>query len=133
MSALDPHERDLVKCEDMRIHAERAREFLGARTLEDFLGDELVQAAVIRCIEVIGEAARLISQDTRARAPQIPWTLIVGMRHVLAHDYGTVVLDKVYEVVRLHLPDLLTRLTPLIESLENDVGWQGDDQADRAP
>ncbi|TVQ50511.1 MAG: DUF86 domain-containing protein [Phycisphaerales bacterium] len=130
MSALDPRERDLVKCEDMRIHAERACEYLGDRTLEEFLDDHLIQAAVIRCVEVIGEAARLVSEDTRRRAPDIPWPLIVGMRHVLAHDYGTVVLDKVYEVVKSHLPELLMQLAPLIESLERDTGWQDGDGAD---
>lgn len=133
MSALDPRERDLVKCEDMRIHAKRACEYLGQRTLQEFLNDDLIQAAVIRCIEVVGEAARLVSEDTRARDSQIPWPLIVGMRHVLAHDYGTVVLDKVYEVVKLHLPDLLTRLSPLIETLEKDVGWQGGEDTNLAP
>jgi uncharacterized protein with HEPN domain len=93
MSALDPHERDLVKCEDMRIHAERAREFLGGRTLEEFLADELVQAAVIRCVEVIGEAARLVSDDSRKRARDIPWPLIIGMpmcwRTNTARSYST--------------------------------------------
>jgi len=123
MSALDPRERDLVKCEDMRIHAERACEFLGERTLDEFLGDQLIQAAVIRCVEVIGEAARLVSEETRQRAPEIPWPLIVGMRHVLAHEYGAVILDKVYEVVTEHVPELLARLAPLIEELEKDVGW----------
>lgn len=127
MSALDPQQRDLVKCEDMRIHAERAVEYLGDRTLEEFLDDHLIQAAVIRCVEVVGEAARLVSEDTRRRAPEIPWPLIVGMRHVLAHDYGTVVLDKVYEVVTSHLPDLLTQLGPLIEALEKDVRWPNDE------
>ncbi|MBX3372613.1 MAG: DUF86 domain-containing protein [Phycisphaeraceae bacterium] len=129
MSALDPRERDLVKCEDMRIHAERACEYLGERTLEEFLEDDLVQAAVIRCIEVVGEAARLVSDEARRRSPSIPWPLIVGMRHVLAHEYGTVVLDKVYEVVKVHLPDLLVHLAPLIASLEHDVGWKGDRDA----
>lgn len=127
MNAPDPRERDLVKCEDMRIHAERACEYLGERTLDEFLDDHLIQAAVVRCVEVIGEAARLVSDDTRERAPQIPWHLIVGMRHVLAHDYGTVVLDRVHEVVTSHLPELLSHLGPLIESLEKDVGWSGDE------
>ena len=72
MSALDSRERDLVKCEDMRIYAERARQFLGSRSLEEFLTDEMAQAAVIRCVEVIGEAARLVSEDSRRRAPDIP-------------------------------------------------------------
>lgn len=123
MSARNPRQRDLVKCEDMRIHAERARAFLAQRTLDEFLRDELVQAAVIRCVEVIGGAARLVSEDTRRRAREIPWPLITGMRHVLAHEYGAVILDKVYEVVTDHLPELLTRLGPLIEALEQDVGW----------
>lgn len=133
MNAIDSRERDLVKCEDMRIHAERAREFLGTRTLDEFLDDELVQAAVIRCVEVIGEAARSVSEDTRRRAPEIPWPLITGMRNVLAHEYGTVVLDKIYEVVTDHLSELLAQLSPLIESLEQDVGWQPDDAPDSSP
>lgn len=127
MSRPNPRERDLVKCEDMRLHAERAQQYLGERSLDEFLRDDLIQAAVIRCVEVIGEAARLVSEDTRKRASEIPWTQITGMRHVLAHEYGTVVLDKVYEVVKNHLPVLLTELLPLIESLERDVGWSDDE------
>ncbi len=68
MSALDPRQRDLVKCEDMRIWAERARTFLASRSLEEFRADPMLQAAVVRCVEVIGEAARLVSEDTRRRA-----------------------------------------------------------------
>ncbi len=117
-------ERDLVKCEDMRLHARHAIEFLGDRSLEALLDDALTQAAVIRCVEVVGEAARLGSSDTQQRAPDIPWSLIVGMRHVLAHDYSGVMLDKVHKVVRTHLPDLLEHLEPLIASLEVEVGWQ---------
>ena len=123
MSALEPRERDLVKCEDMRIHAARDREFLGERTPDEFLADQLVQAAVIRCVEVIGVAARLVSDETRKRSPEIPWPLITGMRNVLAQHYGSVILDKVYEVVTEHVPELLARLGPLIEALEKDVGW----------
>ncbi len=126
MSTPDPRERDLVKCEDMRLHAERARQFLGARSLEEFLADDMVQAAVVRCVEVIGEAARLVSEETRRRAPEIPWPLVTGMRHVLAHDYGTVDLDKVYGVVTENLPELRARLLVLIKALEKDVGWKED-------
>ena len=131
MSPVDPRERDLVKCEDMRIHAEHAREFLGSRSLCDFLADELVKAAAIRCLEVIGEAARLVSEDTRRRAPEIPWPLIIGMRHVLAHDYGAVDLNKVYRVVTDELPGLLMHLGPLITALERDVGWNDKEAHER--
>jgi len=129
MSPLDPRERDLVKCEDMRIYAERAKEFLGSRSLPDFRADDLLQAAVIRCVEVIGEAARLVSDDTRLRDPEIPWQLIIGMRNVLAHDYGAVDIEKVYRVVIEHVPKLLRRVKVLIAALENDVDWTDDDCA----
>ena len=123
----DRLERDLVKCEDMRLHAERACRFLGARSVEELQADELVQSAIVRCVEVVGEAARLVSEETRLRAPGIPWSLIVGMRHVLAHDYGVVNLDKVCDVVKGHLPSLVAERTPLIRALEADVGWTEDE------
>ena len=56
-----------------------------------------------------------------------------GMRNVLAHEYGTVVPDKIYEVVTDHLPELLIRPAPLIESLEQDVGWQPGGAPDSSP
>jgi uncharacterized protein with HEPN domain len=109
------------------LHGERALRFLGARTLAEFQADDLVQAAVIRSVEVIGEAARQVSEESRGRAPAIPWTLIVGMRNILIHDYGAVDTEKVYDVVRNHVPALLTQLTGLIPELEHDVGWTDTD------
>ncbi len=121
--SLDPRERDLVKCEDMRLYAERAIDYAGSLSLTDFLANDLVQAAVVRCVEVIGEAARLVSDDTRRRSPAIPWPLIVGMRHILAHDYGAVNLDKVHQIVKENLPDLIKNLKPLIADLEQETHW----------
>jgi len=125
----DPRQRDLVKCEDMRIHAKRAVDYVGSRSLEDFMADDMVQAAVVRCVEVIGEAARLVSEDTRARTPGIPWPLIVGMRHILAHDYAAVNLDKVHAVVTEHLPALLEELDTAIAVLERQTGWTEDQKS----
>lgn len=116
-------ERDLVKCEDMRIHAENACRFLGNMTLDDFSGNDMVQAAVIRSIEVIGEAAKQISAGSRHLAPEIPWPLIVGMRNVLIHDYGTIDIEKVYDVVKEYLPGLLQSLVRVITEIEREVGW----------
>ena len=133
MSALDPRERDLAKCEDMRLHAERAQRFLGARTLAEFQADEMLQAAVIRSVEVIGEAARLVSEETRRRAPEVPWALIVGMRNILMHNYGAVDLEKVYSVARDHVPVLLSQLAALIPLLERDVGWTDKEERAEGP
>jgi len=115
----------------MRLYAERAQRFLGSMSPAEFENDELIQDAVIRCVEVIGEAARLVSDETCRRAPDIPWSVIVGMRHFLAHNYSAVDLGKVHNVVTQHIPDLLLRLPPLIRLLEQDVGWN-DDAPDEA-
>jgi uncharacterized protein with HEPN domain len=124
----DPLERDLVKCEDMRLYAERAVQYLGRRSLEEFLADDLVQSAVIRCVEVIGEAGRLVSDGTRQHAPEIPWQLIIGTRHILAHNYGAVNLDKVYAVVKEHLPELVKNLERLIARLEEETRWSDEEK-----
>ena len=91
---------------------------------EQFQRDATLMRAFVKSIEVIGEAARLVSEETRKRAPKIPWPLITGMRHVLAHDYGAVDLDRVYDVVAHQLPDLLVHLHELIMALEKDTGWK---------
>ena len=90
------------------------------------MSDDMVQAAVIRCVEVVGEAARQVSEATRRRAPDIPWAQIVGMRNIIAHDYGAVDLERVYSVVTKDLPELLEHIHILICSLENEVGWGED-------
>jgi uncharacterized protein with HEPN domain len=110
----------------MRIHAERARKYMGTRSLEEFLSDDMVQAAVIRCVEVVGEAARQVSEDARRRAPGIPWAQTVGMRNILAHDYGAVDLERVYSVVTEDLPELLEHINKLISSLEKELDWRED-------
>ena len=77
----------------------------------------------MRCVEVIREAAGLVSEGAHRRAPAIPWALIVGMRHILAHDYGVVNLDKPHDVVTRHVPGLIAEPAPLIAALESEVGW----------
>lgn len=124
MSTQDRFERDLVKCEDMRIYAERARQFLGGMSRKEFFSDDLVQAAVIRCFEVIGEAARQVSNETRQLAPEIPWSLIIGMRNILIHDYGVVDLDRVYDAATIDLPELTGNIYGIISKLESKVEWK---------
>jgi len=89
------------------------------------LSDELVQDAVIRCVEVIGEAARHVSETTRSRVSSVPWAEIVGMRNLLVHDYGGVDLEQVYDTVMGSIPTLIADLSKLIATLEAEVGWPG--------
>jgi uncharacterized protein with HEPN domain len=73
---------------------------------EGFRGSTLIQDAVIRNFEVIGEATKRLSAELRNRNTTVPWTRIAGLRDVLIHDYLGVDLDEVWAIVEGRLPDL---------------------------
>jgi uncharacterized protein with HEPN domain len=109
-------ERDLALLLDMSLAAGDAITFTQGLDEVVFLKSRLHQNAVIRSLEVIGEAASRVSQAFREGHPQIPWREITGMRHRLIHGYGEVRLDVVWAVVRDDLPNLIAALRPLIPS-----------------
>ena len=76
----------------------------------DFVADEKTAYAVIRALEIIGEATRRTPADTLGRYPQIPWARIVGLRNRLIHNYDDVRMQTVWDIVNLHLPRLLSIL-----------------------
>jgi uncharacterized protein with HEPN domain len=75
---------------------------------------EELQDAVIRNIEVIGEAAKRVSVDTRRLMPALDWRAICGMRDVLIHDYVGVDIDEVWNVAALRISELETLLTDFL-------------------
>ena len=85
-----------------------------------FLENELVQDAVIRQLEILGEAAGRISKDTCARFPQIPWPKITGLRHRLIHDYLGVDLDLVWNVVTVDLAEVTPSIRSMLSALQAD-------------
>lgn len=106
--------RDAALLLDMLLAARDARSFVEGLDEAAFFASRLHQNAVIRSVEVIGEAAGKVSAATQADHPEIPWRDITGMRHRLIHGYGDVRLDLVWKVVREHLEPLITQLVRLI-------------------
>ena len=106
--------RDDALLLDILLAAEDAREFARGLDWAKFSASKLHQSAIIRCLEIIGEAAARVSLDFQERHPEIPWREIVGMRNRLIHGYNAVRLDFVWEVVQSDLPPLTERLRPLI-------------------
>ena len=97
-----------------------------------FLSDELIQDAVLRNFEVIGEAAKRIDDAYRAAHPAIPWRALAGLRDVLIHPYEGVDLERVWAVVEGDLPGLkgaIAALLPPLEQLERELA--GEDEPDQ--
>ena len=74
--------------------------------LAGFLGNEDLQAAIDRYIEVIGEAAGKLSQHTRDLAPDVPWSQVIGARNVIVHGYAEIEPDRIWDIVTSHIPSL---------------------------
>jgi uncharacterized protein with HEPN domain len=70
--------------------------------------------AVERCLEILGEAARRISDRVRLEHPEIPWHQIIAQRNVLAHEYGDIRHEMIWRVVSERIPELLTILERLV-------------------
>ncbi len=81
---------------------------------EAFLADTQVQDAVARNLEIIGEAVKHLSDELRAKHPDIPWKRIAGMRDEMIHEYFGVDLNIVWNVVEQHLPPLLRKVNTLL-------------------
>ena len=83
-----------------------------------FVRSTQIQDAVIRNLEVIGEAAKQTSNTVKDTAPDIPWRRIAVLRDVLIHDYRRIVLDEVWQVVEKDLPILKRRIQQIMESID---------------
>ncbi|EDX77630.1 conserved hypothetical protein [Coleofasciculus chthonoplastes PCC 7420] len=79
-----------------------------------FFQNRMMQDAVIRNLEIIGEATKRLSPEIRNQYPDIPWRQIAGLRDVLIHDYLRVDLEEVWRIVEINLPDLKTRINQII-------------------
>ncbi len=90
----------------------KIQRYTNGLTEDTFAEQGMVVDAVIRNFQVIGEAVRHIPDEVQTRYPDVPWSLMQGMRHVLVHDYYAVKLDVVWRTIQESLP-------PLLEPLQN--------------
>lgn len=106
---------DLVYVAHMRDAASKIRRFTEGLSYTAFLADEEKQWAVIRGIEIIGEATTKVSAAFVEAHPAFPWKHMRGMRNVLIHDYADVDLCIVWEVIQKDLPNVERMATALLE------------------
>ncbi len=105
------HKDDEIRLRHMLDAAREARSFAQGQSRKDLDLSRMLVLALVKDIEIVGEAATRISEDVQRSHPEIPWTDIIGMRHRLIHAYFEINLDILWETV-------VTDLPPLIASLE---------------
>ncbi len=106
-------DRDPAYLWDMLQAARDAASIVANATRESFLGDRVRLLALERSLELVGEAARRVSDTLRKKHPQIPWKEMIGLRNILAHDYGRIDHEKLYTTATNEIPKLITALEGL--------------------
>lgn len=106
---------DQVSLRDMLNHARETVELLCDVKQDEFVQNRVVQLALTRLVEVVGEAAGRVSMTTRQRFSNIPWPQIIGMRNRLIHGYDVVDWDLLWETAKTDLPPLITALQNIVE------------------
>lgn len=101
-----------LRIEDILEAIHKTQRYVSGLSFDEFRADEKVVDAVVRNLEVIGEAARHIPPEVESRHPGVPWGEMRGMRNILAHEYFGINLSILWHTVKKNLP-------PVIEDLEN--------------
>ena len=100
----------LVRLRHMLDHAREAVAMASGRSRDDLDNDRKLNLALVRLLEIVGEAASRTPADERSQYPQIPWGEIVGLRNRLIHGYDSVDFDILWQVIHHDLPPLIAAL-----------------------
>jgi uncharacterized protein with HEPN domain len=109
---------------DILYAAEHAQQFIAGMSYDEFLQDDKTIFAVIRALEVIGEAVKKIPASTRKAYPEVPWRAIAGMRDKLIHDYFTIDAKRVYDTVVQDIPMLVATVRRILEYVDGGTNTE---------
>ena len=105
---------DLVRLRHMLDSAQEAVELIQGKTRTDLDKNRVLSLALVRLLEIVGEAASKVTTDTREQTPNIPWSQIIGLRYRLIHGYDTINMDILWKILTEDLPDLADQLSKII-------------------
>jgi uncharacterized protein with HEPN domain len=103
-----------IRLRHMMDHAREALALTQGKTRADLDSDRLLELALIRLLEVVGEAASRVPDEECALYPEIPWPQIIGLRNRLIHGYDAVDLDILWQIIQVDLPPLVSVLETIL-------------------
>jgi len=107
-----PERKDAGLLYDIISAAKDIEVFMEDCDFESFSSNKMLRYAVERQLLVIGEAARRLSEDFRNDISSVPWQAVIGLRNIIAHDYGEILTERIWLVATRDLKDLITKLIP---------------------
>ncbi|MBR4379861.1 MAG: DUF86 domain-containing protein [Bacteroidaceae bacterium] len=110
--------RDHSRLEHIQTAINYIFEFAQDKTIEELSTDKMMFFAIVKNIEIIGEAASRLTDDFRQEYNQVPWLYIIKMRHVLVHDYYQISVREVWKVIHEDLQPLLDYVSQLIKTVD---------------
>jgi uncharacterized protein with HEPN domain len=105
--------------QDILESIEAIEEYVQFTTEDQFYKNRQLQDAVLRRLEIIGEAVKNLDEDFKNRYPEIPWKKIAGLRDVLIHEYFGVSLKRIWRVIKIDLVDLKSKISKIWEETKN--------------
>jgi uncharacterized protein with HEPN domain len=105
---------------DMMELARRIERRIAKLNKAEFQANEDVQLALTHLLQMIGEAARCVTEETRGKFSSIDWKIITGMRHRIVHDYMNVNPEIVWQTCKSDVPVLITQLAPVVDPIINE-------------
>lgn len=106
--------KDPLRLKHMLEAIKNVQTFMNGKVLQDLKTDNLLFYAVVKNIEIIGEAAYKITKTLKETHPEIPWEVIEGMRHVLVHEYYHIRPSELFEVYKKDIPELMPKIEILV-------------------
>jgi uncharacterized protein with HEPN domain len=106
----------LVSLRQMQDYGSEAVEMVRGRVRADLDSDRMLNLALVRLLEILGEAANRVPPEARGRYPQIPWPQLINLRHRLIHGYDQVDFDILWQILARDLPLLIDELAAILSS-----------------
>jgi uncharacterized protein with HEPN domain len=106
--------------EDMLEAIEKIERYIRGLTHETFVKNDMAVDAVIRNLEIIGEASRNIPEGLREKYPDIPWKRMIGLRNIAVHEYFGVDLGIIWEIISRNLPETKPKIGAMLKAFENE-------------
>ena len=111
---MQPDDRDIAFLWDILEAAKDIYNFVKNTNTKAFSNDKKTRYAVERQLLVIGEAAKRVSDSFKQKHQKIPWKSMVGLRNILAHEYGEILVERIWLISTENIPDLIEVLDPLV-------------------